>query len=212
MKLFRIPLMFRRKRVFGIGLGRTGTVSLTSALNTLGYKTLHYPHDERTYEELRRGDPKLTVLGEYDGITDIPAAMMYKKFAAAYPQARFVLTVRDEEPWLRSIERHWSRFPSLPSDPSSGEPDHRYALRRLTRSTVFGLNAFDAELLPLRRAEYHRDVKKFFADQPERLLELDICGGDGWEPLCNFLDKPVPDQDFPCLHQSDFDAPPTPED
>lgn len=30
---------------------------------------------------------------------------------------------------------------------------------------------------------------------PERLLEWDIS--DGWEPLCKFLGKPVPDIPFP---------------
>lgn len=30
---------------------------------------------------------------------------------------------------------------------------------------------------------------------PERLLEWSVQ--DGWEPLCNFLDKPVPDEPFP---------------
>lgn len=33
-------------KVFGIGLSRTGTTSLGTALNQLGIKTIHYPHDE----------------------------------------------------------------------------------------------------------------------------------------------------------------------
>lgn len=29
----------------------------------------------------------------------------------------------------------------------------------------------------------------------EKLLEMDLA--DGWQPLCKFLDKPIPDEPFP---------------
>lgn len=32
----------------------------------------------------------------------------------------------------------------------------------------------------------------------ERLLEW--CVDDGWDPLCEFLDKPVPDEAFPVMN------------
>jgi len=43
------------RKIFGLGLSKTGTSSLTDALNLLGVKAVHYPHDQRTYEELRAG-------------------------------------------------------------------------------------------------------------------------------------------------------------
>lgn len=32
---------------------------------------------------------------------------------------------------------------------------------------------------------------------PLALLELDLCAGQGWGPLCQFLGLTVPEEDFP---------------
>ena len=46
-------------------------------------------------------------------------------------------------------------------------------------------------------------VQEFFTDDPSRLLELDIINGDGWDKLCRFLGKGVPDLIFPHLNPTD---------
>ena len=60
-------------KIFGIGLGKTGTTSLARALNILGYKTNHYPNPDkmlkRDFEEL---------LMTYDALSDNPVAAVYK--------------------------------------------------------------------------------------------------------------------------------------
>jgi len=40
-------------------------------------------------------------------------------------------------------------------------------------------------------------TREYFKGRPDDLLILDICGGDGWEKLCNFLSLPIPSVDFP---------------
>jgi len=37
----------------------------------------------------------------------------------------------------------------------------------------------------------------YFKDRPGDLLIYDLCGGAGWEPLCDFLRVPIPDKPFP---------------
>lgn len=190
-----------RPRVFGIGLSRTGTVTLAAALNELGVRTLHYPHDEQTFRELQQGRARLSVLRDYDGLTDIPVIPIYPALARAYPRAKFVLTVREQESWLRSVQRHWLRFPS---SGEGEEPDPHYAFRRFTREAVYGAIDFDADLLRKRRTEHHDQVRAFFRDSPERLLVLDICGGEGWQRLCPFLGHPVRRRVFPWHHRGDW--------
>ncbi len=56
-----------QRKVFGLGLSKTGTSSLTDALNLLGIRSTHYPHDERTYDELRSGNYRLSILEEFYG-------------------------------------------------------------------------------------------------------------------------------------------------
>ena len=55
-----------------------------------------------------------------------------------------------------------------------------YNMERLTDQT---------ELLKRHNAHIKKVVPK------ERLLEMDLQ--DGWEPLCKFLNKPIPDEPFP---------------
>lgn len=48
--------------------------------------------------------------------------------------------------------------------------------------------------------EHYEEVRKLVP--PERLLEYRM--GQGWEPLCDFLEVPVPDKKFP--HTNDTDG------
>ena len=38
---------------------------------------------------------------------------------------------------------------------------------------------------------------EYFKNRPQDFLNLDIIGGEGWEKLCEFLGKPIPDVPFP---------------
>ena len=44
---------------------------------------------------------------------------------------------------------------------------------------------------------HYSERKKYFKDRPNDLLVMNICNGEGWEKLCPFLNKPVPDAPFP---------------
>src|SRR5688572_13581789 len=95
------------QKVFGLGLSKTGTTSLGGALNLLGIETIHYPHDQKTYHDLRNGNYRLSILEEYQGAVDIPVAPYYAQLDTIYPDSKFILTVRDKDSWLTSAEVHW---------------------------------------------------------------------------------------------------------
>ena len=99
-----------KSKVFGLGLSRTGTTSLAKALNALGIRTVHYPYDEQTYSELTSGRYELTILRKYEAVVDISVAPFYPQLDKVYPGANFILTIRQEEEWLASIEAHWIRM------------------------------------------------------------------------------------------------------
>src|SRR6266498_5883945 len=94
-------------KIFGIGLSKTGTTSLSSALNALGIKTVHFPCDDRTYTQVTGGDLRLSILKTCQGIADITVAPYYPQLSALYPGSKFILTVREKSTWLESMEAHW---------------------------------------------------------------------------------------------------------
>ena len=172
-------------KIFEISFGRTGTTSLTDAMRILGYRALHGwepEYEQRYLEELINGRLHARI-DRFDFITDI-AAPFYQELDETYPGSKFILLVRDEEDWLKSWINH--------ARSSKFQPCMNYQ----TFYRIMKLGCYWPEENPERvlraNREHQRAVKHYFRDRPEDLLILDICGGAGWEPLCEFLGKPVP--------------------
>jgi len=172
-------------KVFGIGLSRTGTTSLTEALKVLGFRARHYPNPA----PLLAGD--FSVADRFDALTDTPVAAFFRELDARYTGARFILTVRDTESWIASVRDHFLAMgPGLEAGPE-GE----------IRARVYGSTTFDAHRFIQARDAHHGAVRAHFARRPHDLLELDITAGQGWETVCPFLGLPVPRAPFPMLNQ-----------
>jgi hypothetical protein len=91
-------------------MSKTGTTSLTVALVQLGLAAVHYPSDQKTVQQLWRGNYDLDVLTENDGAVE-SIAPFYAQLDAAYPGSKFVLTVREKDDWLRSMRKWWTAYP-----------------------------------------------------------------------------------------------------
>jgi hypothetical protein len=187
-----------RAKVFGIGLSRTGTKSLTSALYTLGIRAVHYPDDETTLRELTEGNCNFSVLKEYDGITDITVVPYYAQLDKLFPGSKFILTIRDKASWLKSMKAHWSNRPAF-MDIDEGIPtkETHMKIRQFLRAAVYGSYEYNAERLSYVYDLHYKSVLEYFKDRPESLLVLNICNGQGWEELCDFLNYPVIQHPFP---------------
>jgi hypothetical protein len=68
---------------------------------------MHFPSDQAIYDELRKGNYRLSKLGTYQGITDIPVVPYDEHFDKVYPGSKFIFTARETASWLRSIGNHW---------------------------------------------------------------------------------------------------------
>lgn len=175
-------------KVFGIGLSRTGTSSLTRALELLGYRAVHYP---RIADEVASARYDLAVLEEADALTDTPVVAIWPHLDAHYPGSKFVLTVRDKAAWLDSCERYFALKEAADRGTEKEEELRFYSL------VVYGCDGFHRERFSWVHDAHRRAVEHHFRDRPGDLLILDVAGGDGWEELCPFLGRPVPDAPFP---------------
>jgi len=186
----------KKPKVFGLGLSRTGTRSLSAALHLLGWDTIHYPVDRAALETLMRGDVRFPHLERYDGMTDITVSPYFEDLDRTYPGSKFVLTVRDEEGWLKSCKNHWEG--RSPFQEGEGE-DHstHMEIRRFLRAAVYASYDFHEERFRRAYRRHVEDVLRYFEDRPEDLLVLAIAKGEGFEKLAPFLGVPVPSQPFP---------------
>jgi len=163
-------------KVFGIGLSRTGTKSLVLALRTLGYRAVHWPQT-------------LDKIAEVDAAADITVAHRYRFLDAIFPGSKFVLTTRDRDDWLCSIEAHYE---------SLDEAHQPRTLDQLeSEFEVYGSWEFEEMRFLQAIAKHEAEVWDYFHDNghADQLLEFDVR--DGWEPLCAFLGHDVPDEPSP---------------
>jgi hypothetical protein len=179
--------MHSNVKVFGIGLSKTGTVSLARALTKLGIKTKHFPDDKTTQEELRRGDYNLSILNEFQALVDIPVAPYYAQLEALFPDGKFVLTTRPTDSWLTSFENHFEFWVE----------HHRDEYDDFVLACTYGVHHFSADRLRYVKELHEHNVREYFADKPGKLLIHNVFEGDGWEKLCGFLGCPVPDEPYP---------------
>jgi hypothetical protein len=162
-------------------------VSLTRALGQLGVAAVHYPNDALTQEELRHGHYSLSILDDVQALFDIPVAPYYAQFDALYPEARFILTTRPDDSWLESMEKHFRLYVEQRHD----------AFDDFVHACVYGAVHFSPERFRYVKRLHEDQVRRYFADRPEKLLVFDLFAGDSWPELCRFLELPVPDEPFP---------------
>jgi len=195
--------------VIGAGYGRNGTLSMKLALEQLGFGPCYHmievferPEHSALWHDFARGR---TVDFEalFDGFratVDWPACNAWRELAERYPQARVILSERDPAAWYRSVMNtiYQGSQQSLASD----DP-----LRRAHGEMVFALiwdgifdGRMDDEAHVIACYEAHNARVK--AEIPaERLLVYQV--GSGWEPLCDFLDVPVPDMPYPSVNSTE---------
>jgi hypothetical protein len=181
-------------RIFGIGLHKTATTSLHAALKILGFDSAHWKNAhwaKAIWEEMRSGFRSLTVEKHY-ALVDLPIPLLFKELDQAYPGSKFILTVRSEGKWIRSVRSHWdperNRFRTAwNTDPFT----HRI------HKELYGQKGFDEAVFLDRYRRHSREVLDYFAYRPADLLVMNMDAGAGWPELCGFLGKPVPGIPYP---------------
>ncbi|KAF7952799.1 hypothetical protein EAE96_006025 [Botrytis aclada] len=124
-KIDTLPFITKREQdmqVLCLGLSRTSTMPLQEALNKLGYKTYHcrvaaptkghIPLWLEGFEAKLNGNGKPFGREEFDKIltnfsatTDMPTVDFSEELLTAYPTAKVILTTRDPDQWIESVER-----------------------------------------------------------------------------------------------------------
>ncbi|MEW9921252.1 sulfotransferase family protein [Marimonas sp. MJW-29] len=185
--------------VIGAGFGRTGTDSLREALNILGLGPCHHMHEIRDNPEKAQpwhdyfcgGAPlDLDLLFEgYRSQVDWPGAHLWRESAERYPEAKIILSIRDPEDWWASYSKTIKVFRETEMPP---EAPHMRQIQEFV--DVFLGDRFATKDRAIADFEEHIAAVKS-AIPADRLLTYEL--GSGWEPLCAFLEVPVPEKPYP---------------
>jgi hypothetical protein len=189
-------------QVIGAGLGRTGTMTLKTALEQLGFGPCHHMIEVFAHPEQvpfwRRAAGGEAVdwdagMAGYNSSVDWPSAHFYKQMAAHWPKAKIILSRRDPKRWYESMTEtilKSMRERTLGGDGVSEHP-FRFA-EMIVKEQTFHDDFSEANVI----AAFERHNAEVIASiPPERLLVFEAA--QGWDPLCGFLGVPVPATDFP---------------
>lgn len=200
-------------KVIGAGFGRTGTLSLKLALEQLGFNPCYHMQEvimnNRDHATLwtaaAQGKPVdwKALFAKYQATVDWPACTFYKQLMEVYPDAKVLLSVRDPVKWYESAANTIFRvsregFPRLMGLMFPGLK----GLIEMTHTLIWQ-GTFDGKFADRDHAiavfnRHNEEVKRTVP--PERLLVYDVK--EGWEPLCRFLQVPVPNTPFPRVNDT----------
>lgn len=183
---------------------------MRKALNILGVGPTHHMHELGASSPLRepwldlvRRDPVRRdpverdpekaatpnwemLFDGYHSCVDWPSAFYWRSLVDEFPEAKVLLTMRSAESW-------WSSFEATILKNIQTDDDQTGFSKLLVNDQVFeGRPGEKSHAIRL----YNRNVEEVIETvDTERLLVHNL--GDGWGPLCKWLDLPVPEIEYP---------------
>ena len=184
-------------KIFGIGLNKTGTTTLKRCYTHLdlgpiapvkGKMVSRAKNSLINHKDYR---PALKMAENFSCFEDRPWNIwqMYCYLDNYFPGSRFILTVREPEKWWRSVE-HWL---------SQSKP-----WMASTYCRHLQVDNLLREPMIRQYCRYNQEVRDYFTGR-NNFLEIDFENGGGWEPLCNFLERPIPELPFPHANRQHYD-------
>ncbi|KAI9492807.1 P-loop containing nucleoside triphosphate hydrolase protein [Zychaea mexicana] len=173
-------------KVICAGFGRTGTDSLRLALNHLGYNTHHMyvmmnnegEQDPEAFEDAYRHPEREVdwdkLYAGFSAAADWPTIAFIEPLMKKYPDAKVILTVRDPEDCLIN---------TVVLDGAFADPK-QFLDKGAMKAKFLAHNKRIQETIPA-----------------DSLLVMQV--GEGWNRLCQFLNKPVPDIPYPRTNSTD---------
>ena len=209
--------------IIGAGLGRTGTYTLKVALEQLGFSRcyhmtdlLSHPKQVLHWHELKDSGKTnwQELFGDCRAVVDYPGCLYYREIKAAYPEAKVILTVRDPDTWYESVLK--TLYKLRPRKPLAllamflrliVSARFRAILPvYLFADIIIWKEQFKSRFANKEMAikifkQHYNEVKAAIPD--DQLLVYDV--NDGWQPLCEFLNVPIPNIPFPVTNlRQDF--------
>ena len=176
------------RKVFGIGMNKTGTTTLKACLEQLGY-TVCGP-DLELLRCVNRGElgPVFEFAENYDGFQDWPWPFVYEEMDRRYENSKFILTRRKNgDAWFDSLKKHSIK---------TGPTEYRkiaYGYKMPAGKKPHHVNIYE---------KHNEKVRAYFEERKDDFLEVCWEEGDGWEEMCGFLGHDVPRVEFPHRNKS----------
>ncbi len=206
-------------KVIGAGLPRTATLTQKIALEMLGFGPCYHmvnvlsdlslaPRWAAAFDGNADWD---AIFAGHQSTVDWPGSFFWRELVDAYPDAKVLLSVRSGESWANSMKNTiWGVFYDdvlmrhLSDARANIDPGWRDYIELMKamwqKSGLIGEMGpvFDPSVLAAGIERWNQEVRDTVP--AGRLLEWSPA--DGWEPLCAFLEVPVPPAPVPHVNDA----------
>lgn len=210
-------MIFRRQKqkIFCIGRNKTGTTSIEFVLKEFGFKMGNQAKGEILINSYKNyhWKPIIDFCKTAEAFQDAPFSWPYTWMilAECFPKAKFILTLRDEEKWYKSITSFHSKLFAngkiTPSMDDLKKAKYRYpgfiwdANRAVWKTPENDI--YNKEMMIQNFKRHNQDVLHYFQDKPNFLC-IDVSEKDSYSKLCTFLNKRPLHNSFPHLNKTKF--------
>ncbi|KAI1250169.1 hypothetical protein MGN70_007221 [Eutypa lata] len=214
------PSTVKDKKVIVLSFPRNGTMGLMHALEILGYKPYHMKtvfetgasHINILNDGIRakyHGEGEIygrhefdKWLADYDAILDV-TSFFALDLIAAYPDAKFILTTRNPQRWVQSVNKTMLKMASLvTSFPvcymgcMSGFMAAWVEFGRLAPRHVWKDKPLGDDAEAIKTYNDHNALIKAMVPK-DRLLVVSLEDGLDWKEICPFLGHDIPHTRYP---------------
>jgi hypothetical protein len=189
-------------KIICVGQPKTGTKTLAEIFTLLGIKVSSNPNiykiNNIEYSEVNSIPidtnnffNNISYLQKnleiFDFFHDIPYSFNYELIDKQYPDSKYILTIRDEEDWFKSLI-NYQHIPNMSS----------CSLLNVIYHHEIIMEEHKNEVIELYR-KYNNDVITYFKDVPEKLLIINLCDKnknknetDIIQKICQFTNLKTP--------------------
>jgi len=200
-------------KVIFAGYSKNGTKTMKEAFTLLGYNNYDFQENYRYQKDrwlkiFNTGGTKEDFYEMYknvDSCTDMPSFYFWDEILKAFPDAKVVFCMRSEDDWWRSYKKQMESRQSF-----------KFRVMQILSPSLKRMLDFAWKMHVVIEGWQMVEPWFGFCDNPEHLLRksyrmhnanvlqnapkdqlLVFSLDQGWEPLCKFLNLPVPDAPFP---------------
>jgi len=196
-------------KIFVLGYNKTGTVSLSQSLQILGYSVLHIGSNNfmeilmKFSNNLELGMGILDGIDKYDCYLDYPIyePTVFSHIVDEYPDAKYISLTKNLDDYVDSALRAKVR------DIKNGNKNTWNWLGVGDEEVFRNYPEYQKEWVKRRTTFKHKSNLKHLSNlgNTENILHMNICdGGDGWRELCKFLNKEIPNIEFPYENKNEI--------
>lgn len=206
----------RRTKYFCVGANKTGTTSIAKAFRKMNYIVGNQREAELLANDIIKENYKelIKYCENYQVFQDYPFsyAPTYKIVDKAFPNSKFILTVRDSpEQWYQSLIKFHSKIFGRGEKPTIDDLKNANYVYKGWEWEVFrfhynihdkSIDIYEKDKMINHYNAYNNEIINYFKYRPDDLLVINLKDSGAFLKFCSFIGAKTKETEFPWMNKT----------